>query len=905
MKKFLSLALALVMVFSLVLSASAKTINEFADIDSGNSSNDAVNDYLDDGDYFREALQMAVDLGILVGDSSNKLNPTGLVTRAEFYTMLYKFMNGGQSAPSTFADHPFTDVTGTYAWAASYVGWANAAKLTAGTKTPSSPTAKDGLFSPGLNISHSQALRAILSALGITDQYNEVEAATWQSQTMLISNEASINLVRDFSPADLSKLTRAECAVLLYFALDSKMQSYERIGVGNDIRFFRKDVDSTTQTAAQRYFGYTKVEGQIVANEKFAVSGSPASAGKIRLAGAATEYPINAATELVGRNVYFYTNAAGTKAYGTPNVQDTQKTYTAADVTLDGTNKHFVKASDSSALTFDIDAGATAPKVYKNYIEIGTYDAATLATFYDAASFNGTGARRGNNIRFVDGNDDGKYDYVFIEDYTVAEVTKIANKKVTAGSYMSGIATEKLVGDAIAEKDIIAVAPIGASGYYNIKKATLLEGKVSSAKSDGTVFVINNKNYTNYFLSGATKYEAKKETLNVDFNFYVLGTKIVKATSVASIAPTVTNYALITEAEKSMSNYKVNVYSALDPKGHLYEVSSSSEGFNENDGDAEDFMAASDLVGTVRPYKIASDGKIVFTGILDTSTDYYTNGAAVNLSKYDATPAMTLPNATQYYISSNTTFFFVEKTGATFDKVTVLVGRPGSFQAVAGVAANVIEAWHTSSSDDKVTGLDVLKAAILPKTTATADDNFKYVWLTSDAEFDGSVVSFDYFDGTTVKSGTDGFKSKADATTVNGADADFSNTGIDAGTFVKISEDNADIFVGAGQAFTASPNTEAAFTAAAEGYYGGLSISTFNSTDIALNVGATVVYRGLFSKVKNIHVINASDEDNIEYTKITAAADMPFETTLYDYEVYASKDGGNIVTDLWIYITSK
>ncbi len=888
MKRFLSLALALVMVFSLVISASAKSIDEFADINPDVDANDAMNDYLDDGDYFRDSLQMAVDLSILKGDNNNNLNPQGSVTRAEFVTMLYKFMHGGAEIAGVWTNTAFADIVGH--WGEKYIAWAYGQGLISGTKAPTNATSKDGVFSPNGTISYTQALRMTLSALGINGTYEGIDAYNWANKTLVIATEGDINIVRDFNAANNATLTRVECAVILNFALEAAMQEYTMQYNGSGMTYTRKSAERSNDLllAGVKYYDYTRVSGTVAANDIAAVSGAVAASGKIRMtsvvAGTFTgsqTYSIDLPVEAIGRDVYFYakinqTTGAASKIYGSVNYTDKMDTYSVGGLTVSGTT---LVNGDGDTVANNATTGT-----YVNYA-IGT-DATTVRNTFAAA-------KADNNVRLIFKNGATVATYAFFEDLTFTQISKVSGGKVTAKAVMTTATETKYIEtkDTLAANDYVTIAPVGS--VYLINKATTLKAQVSRTRDAGATFVINGTNYSNYAITGLTAFDPAGN-LAKDFTFYVFGTKIAKAVSASSEVAEATQYCYV---EKFVVDSSVmgdtsdvvtaRVWSLKDPKGKGYVVSEDSTGYAA--------MANKTTTTGYFSYTIDGDGLIV----LDTAASTTSSAATQTVPAYNGTSSMIkLPigstNTKEFYIAANTAFFLTDSS----DAVVGVRNKPVKYAVSSALAVDKVKTLASTAAADQVSGLDVLYYAVMPSFDAAS--NFQYVFATDHGSYNSDkTVTFSAFDGTVVKD----YVSVADVK-INGTKATATTNLKFKNQIIKL--DNAtgeivDIIWGATNAYT-SKTTTTYMSSESTGYFKGRVLGVSGGIIGLGNDGTATdtIFRSEFSKVK-LYVIQGTD-----CAEITDLADFTMDTDNNTYTAYFNWNNSDAtVTDIWVLVAAK
>ena len=171
LKKFLALVLAMVMAFSLMLSASAATFDDkhFSDTDKVTQE-------------FKEAVAVLTGLDVIKGDGDGDIKdirPGSLITRAEAAALVYRIATGdiNDTQVAMYSDYSnFKDVKPRTAdnagdWFAGYVGYCQNAGIIKGT-TPTT-------FNPYGNVTGYEVLAMILRAVGYGKQ-NEFTGSTWQ-----------------------------------------------------------------------------------------------------------------------------------------------------------------------------------------------------------------------------------------------------------------------------------------------------------------------------------------------------------------------------------------------------------------------------------------------------------------------------------------------------------------------------------------------------------------------------------------------------------------------------------------------------------------------------------------------------------------------------------------------------
>ena len=175
LKKFLALILAMVMAFSMMMTANAAHVGT---------------QYSDEADVtpaFSEAVEVLTGMGVFQGDSGS-FRPASNITRAEVAAIIYRLATGdtGTDKMDLYTTrHPFTDVRSD-AWYAGYVGYLYNAKIIKGTTTTT--------FNPAGNVTGYEVLAMILRAVGY-DKNDEFTGATWTVE--VASTATELGILRD------------------------------------------------------------------------------------------------------------------------------------------------------------------------------------------------------------------------------------------------------------------------------------------------------------------------------------------------------------------------------------------------------------------------------------------------------------------------------------------------------------------------------------------------------------------------------------------------------------------------------------------------------------------------------------------------------------------------------------
>lgn len=214
-KRVLSLALAAALALSLSIPAGAAGGSSFSDVSDRNT---AVN---------ADVLRL---MGVVDGVGGNRFNPNANLTRAEFCTMVVKFLQKGDQVAMNATRTIFSDVTSRH-WALGYVNLASSLTVGGGSSSGSSDSSGDtgapaaalisgvgnGRFDPDAKISLAQAATILIRVLGYQTQQ---VGAVWPESYLNLA--ASIGLTDGVSAGAYSPITRAQAAQLFVNALSCK-----------------------------------------------------------------------------------------------------------------------------------------------------------------------------------------------------------------------------------------------------------------------------------------------------------------------------------------------------------------------------------------------------------------------------------------------------------------------------------------------------------------------------------------------------------------------------------------------------------------------------------------------------------------------------------------------------------
>ena len=252
LKKFLALILAMVMAFSMMMTANAAHVGT---------------QYSDEADVtpaFSEAVEVLTGMGVFQGDN-NSFRPASNITRAEVAAIIYRLATGdtGTSKMDLYTTrHPFTDVRAD-AWYAGYVGYLYNAKIIKGATTTT--------FNPAGNVTGYEVLAMILRAVGY-DKNDEFTGGTWRVEVG--STATKLGILRDIDSTHygdtLNLASRRDVVASMLFRTAAYVPmvqytlafGYQDTGMEGGVINGQKN-----PTLGWKYFGLAPKTGIVVGNQ--------------------------------------------------------------------------------------------------------------------------------------------------------------------------------------------------------------------------------------------------------------------------------------------------------------------------------------------------------------------------------------------------------------------------------------------------------------------------------------------------------------------------------------------------------------------------------------------------------------------------------------------------------------
>ncbi len=252
LKKFLALVLAMVMAFSLMVTANAAHAGtQYNDEDTVTPA-------------FSEAVEVLTGMGIFQGDSGS-FRPASNITRAEVAAIIYRLVTGdtGNAKKDLYTtQHPFTDVRPD-AWYAGYVGYLHNAKIIKGTTATT--------FNPTGNVTGYEVLAMILRAVGY-DKNDEFTGGTWRVE--VASTATNLGILQDVNSTHygdtLHLASRRDVVASLLFRTAAYVPMVQyTLAFGYQDTGMEGGVTGSTKnpTLGWRNFGLTWDTGIVVGNQ--------------------------------------------------------------------------------------------------------------------------------------------------------------------------------------------------------------------------------------------------------------------------------------------------------------------------------------------------------------------------------------------------------------------------------------------------------------------------------------------------------------------------------------------------------------------------------------------------------------------------------------------------------------
>jgi len=635
LKKVLSLVVVLAMAFSMMVTASAKTI--FSDVS--------------EKDSYAEAVSILNNLKILQGYEENGelvFKPNQTVTRAEMATIMVRTLGYGDPAPTATV---FSDVPATH-WASGYIHAAYVYGIVNGMG--------DGTFRPEDPVTYEQAVKLIVAALGYTPKATSTLYGGYPTGYLRIASEEGITKgIPGTEAVTGTAAKRSTIARLIFNSLEVKMMEQTVFTGGTQAVYEKSD-----NTILKTFLKVKKVQGVVTSTylveEDFGSRSKPITIEADTIDGEADNSIIIAdegntnAADFLGYSVTAYVaeDESGNEylaAIAPRTGRNVTLTIQFADLASERHipdnvyNKIYYwpqNSTKNNASSVEIAEGDD----FKVFINGKEYTGGDI----DGQYFNlEEREEEGGFVVLLDNNNDGIYDYAFITSYTsdntvefVVEDIDEEEYIVTGGQYEFEYDPEDdevLVtfikdGKPATFEDIEIDDVITIVGNDDYEVATIKTVYISSKKVEGKVTAVDNK--AGEYTIGGGKYKLSTIAVAndlVDSSDVAVGSegvfylnyvnKIVKADATAALGGNLGFLIAATEVDEGFDNVYKAKYVDEAGKSQVSEFATRVtvyEGFSKTSSGQIDFKKSTgmdlfetlqDFQGVIK-YNLDNSGKI-------------------------------------------------------------------------------------------------------------------------------------------------------------------------------------------------------------------------------------------------------------------------------------------------------
>lgn len=534
LKRVLSLALATAMLFSMmVIGASAADKKPLTDLDKVNN---------------KEAVNLMVDLGIIVGKPDGSFAPAELINRATMAKLITYIMMGDIN-PDLFAgvSTDLKDIDKN--WAKGYIKFCYSNGIITGDGA--------GHFMPDADVTVVAAAKMLLVAIGYDAAVQGYVGTNWSVNIM---REAKLaGLLDGVNAGTNEKLTRDNASRMIFNALFAETIKYGTQWDGG--KAYKANPTGTGTTLAVLQYNLGKIESLVTginANGTAVTTSILGTAADIAK-NAVLNGKLAASPELMGGKVIAYYNTNTNKLVSTSLLAGSSTVLASTNEGINLTNATNRTHKDFLA---EVETGAGTVKYFLNGASNngtnpygnGVIDTTVAPVTVDVS---GIVANAGVIVDFVDVNGNGKADVVRITSKTVATVTEAPSTKAVTNNdtqvkvpgvinAFSGTNTVKtVVGyEGLKKDDVVLYVKIGNMTY--IEKAVSVEG-VAVAKNNNAGILVDGKYYYESGLLGKSYTAAAWTDYTNTYTFYLdNGNNIVKAVALTNTSTS--NYGVLLEA---------------------------------------------------------------------------------------------------------------------------------------------------------------------------------------------------------------------------------------------------------------------------------------------------------------------------------------------------------------------
>jgi len=481
MKKFLSLALALVMAISLVtVAASAKDFSDKSKI------------------TYTEAVSTLTGIGVIDGYTDGSFGPSGNITRGAAAKIICNLVLGPTTAAALgTTTAPFKDVPTSNTFAG-YIAYCSAQGIISGYA--------DGTFKPANSVTGYQFLKMLLGALGYDATIEGFTGTNWAVNVAKLASNLGLTSGND-NFVGTKAASREEACLYAFNTLFATMVDYDT--KGSQITINGVVIAQGASKAASVYSGTSAAKNfNYDDNHK-----NSANAYTLEFAERYFSNLTETKSQLDGRQTRTlkYKGASIASASTTDTILATSTNGTALEKLAASNNSKYIGYSYN----------------YTNSTAPANLAAATGVTYYkngatsDYATVNTDSAKKGVVIDFIDTNSDGKYEVVRETLDTIAKVTAdpttTTSGAVTyvtvAGLGIAKVDSSDVYGYASVAKGDYALYHTDGNGNYFISKAASVSGDMT-AYTSGTPgsIVVSGTSYNVSEITGAQTLDTLKNT---------------------------------------------------------------------------------------------------------------------------------------------------------------------------------------------------------------------------------------------------------------------------------------------------------------------------------------------------------------------------------------------------------
>lgn len=374
------------------------------------------NSAYDNDNYYQKALALCSSLGIISGYEDGSVKPDSKVTRAEMASIVLRML--AITSNSTY-QNGFTDVTSAH-WAANQIQTAQEAGIINGMG--------DGTFVPDGEVTYAQVIVMIVNAMNY--KADAEYYGGWPTGYIKAAGLSDLNLLKN-APGEQD--VPSDRGVVIKMVYNALLGQYKDItGYSNGFPTY-----SAEKTLAEAKFDLIEEKGTLLATSKTSVSGTDLQEGQIEIRYTnddkeeETEVYDCALTGLEDylsqKIVYYYRENSGLTPEVLAVAPDTSK---SDSITIDSDEIEKVQGFEDGEGSIKIEKvskakDCTGAEIIYNGKKYDDADNTTGKTLDELLK-----PEKGT-LRLVDGDNDGKYETVFVDAYEIMIVTSAGTDRLT------------------------------------------------------------------------------------------------------------------------------------------------------------------------------------------------------------------------------------------------------------------------------------------------------------------------------------------------------------------------------------------------------------------------------------------------------------------------------------------